>query len=49
MLYFSDAGKNIYCWLGVLSKAVAKSKARLVADKISKYERKVEFQNFIFQ
>ena len=38
--YFLDAGKNIYCWLGVLSKAVAKSKARLVADKISKYERK---------
>ena len=37
---FLDAGKNIYCWLGVLSKSVAKSKARLVADKISKYERK---------
>ena len=35
-----DTGKIIFCWLGVNAKSVLKSKCRLIADKINKYERK---------
>ncbi|CBY08311.1 unnamed protein product [Oikopleura dioica] len=35
-----DTGNIIYCWLGMMAKNVVKSKCRLIADKINKYERK---------
>lgn len=35
-----DTGKVIFCWLGMMGKNVVKSKCRLIADKINKYERK---------
>jgi hypothetical protein len=36
----SDTGNILYCWLGMMAKNVVKSKCRLIADKINKYERK---------
>ncbi|XP_021339592.1 protein flightless-1 homolog [Mizuhopecten yessoensis] len=35
-----DTGVNIYIWVGKTSKAVTKTKTRLIAEKINKNERK---------
>nr|CAB3246483.1 protein flightless-1 homolog [Phallusia mammillata] len=37
-----DNGMTIFVWVGALAKGVKRSKARLIAEKINKYERKDE-------
>jgi Leucine-rich repeat (LRR) protein len=39
-VFILDAGKQIYIWTGKRSKLMLRSKARLVAEKINKNERK---------
>jgi len=38
--FILDAGKNIYIWTGKRSKLMLRSKARLIAEKLNKNERK---------
>ena len=39
-VYVLDAGKRIYVWCGTKSPLMARSKARLICEKINKFERK---------
>lgn len=39
-IFILDEGPNIYLWYGKKSPGVLRSKARLLAEKINKYERK---------
>ncbi|XP_060063340.1 protein flightless-1 homolog [Ylistrum balloti] len=39
-VFMLDMGLNIYIWVGKMSKAVTKTKTRLIAEKINKNERK---------
>ena len=39
-VFLVDAGLKIYVWYGLKCKNVLKSKARLMAEKINKIERK---------
>ena len=47
-VFVIDAGLKIYVWYGVKCKNVLKSKARLMAEKINKIERKNKGQIQIF-
>ena len=39
-VYVLDTGKRIYVWCGTKSPLMARSKARLICEKINKFERK---------
>ncbi|OQV19254.1 Protein flightless-1 [Hypsibius exemplaris] len=39
-VFFLDAGKKLYVWIGLKSKNITRSKVRLLAEKVNKIERK---------
>ena len=39
-VFLLDAGSEIYIWYGGKSSLMARSKARLIAEKVNKHERK---------
>ncbi len=39
-VYVLDAGMKLFVWCGNKSSLMARSKARLICEKINKYERK---------
>ena len=47
-VFLVDAGLNIFVWYGMRCKNVLKSKARLIAEKINKQERKNKAEINIF-
>ncbi|XP_074648106.1 protein flightless-1 homolog isoform X2 [Tubulanus polymorphus] len=46
-VFLIDAGQNLFLWIGRKSKNLTKSKARLVAEKINKNERKSQAKIFM--
>jgi len=48
-VFLLDAGLSIFVWYGKKCKNVLKSKARLMAEKINKNERKAKAMIYIFQ
>ncbi|GAV08468.1 hypothetical protein RvY_18151 [Ramazzottius varieornatus] len=47
-VFFLDAGKKLYVWIGKKSKNITRSKARLLAEKVNKIERKGSSEIVVF-